>query len=186
MRKSRQRTGKNVIVLVENEFEDAELVEPIKHLKRAGLSVRLAGPEPAKIYRGKKGTTVKSDLKPSEVKLNDVDAIIVPGGYAPDKLRLSKPMVNLVKRADEQGTIIAAICHGPQLLISAGIIKDRNVTGWPSIVIDIENAGGKYINQAVVRDENLITSRRPSDIPQFNKVLLAALGREAALKKVAA
>lgn len=170
---------KNVIVLVEDEFEDSELIEPVKHLKRAGAKVTIVGPDAGRIYRGKKGTTVRAELKTTEVKIDKVDAIIVPGGHAPDKMRLSKPMVNLIKQADENGKVIAAICHGPQLLISSGVVKNRTLTCWPSVIDDVKNAGGIYVNQPVVRDGNLITSRRPSDIPQFNKVIVAALGREA-------
>ncbi|MGQ9676388.1 MAG: DJ-1/PfpI family protein, partial [Chloroflexota bacterium] len=105
----------------------------------------------------------------------DFEAIVIPGGRAPEKMRLHQSMVDLVKEAEAAGLVIAAVCHGPQLLISAGVVKGRTLTCTPSIAIDVQNAGGNYVDQAVVRDGNLITSRNPDDLPMFSKTIIEAL-----------
>ena len=105
----------------------------------------------------------------------EVDAVIVPGGYAPDKMRRYQSMVDLVRKAHDRGKVIAAICHGPQLLISAGIIEGRRVTSWPSIAVDLKNAGAHWLDEPVVIDGNIITSRKPADLPKFNKAIIEAL-----------
>ena len=107
--------------------------------------------------------------------MSDFDALIVPGGYAPDRMRMRHAMVDLVRDACAAGKPVAAICHGPQLLISADVLRDRTVTCWPSIAIDVRNAGGLYVDRPVVQDRNLITSRKPDDVPQFTAALLKAL-----------
>jgi len=99
----------------------------------------------------------------------------VPGGYAPDKMRLHQSMVDLIRKAHDAGKLIAAVCHGPQLLISAGIVRGRRVTSWPSIAVDLRNAGANWVDEPVVQDENLITSRKPADLPRFNKAIIQAL-----------
>jgi protease I len=118
---------------------------------------------------------VKVDTTADKVEASQFDAIIIPGGYAPDKMRLHQSMVDLVRDAHSEGKIIAAVCHGPQLLISADIIKGRRVTSWPSVAVDLKNAGAIWVNEPMVRDGNIITARRPADLPKFNKAIIEAL-----------
>ena len=169
--------GKIVAILAEQDFEDSELIEPLKAMKEAGAQVFVVGSGSQPSYRGKRGkATIKVDIDADKVRAEDFDAIIIPGGYAPDKMRLHQPMIDLVKRAHDLGKVIAAICHGPQLLISADIVRGRRVTSWPSVAIDLKNAGANWVDEPIVRDGNLITSRKPSDILVFNRVIIQALG----------
>ncbi len=169
--------GKIVAVLAEQDFEDSELTEPLKEMKKAGAQVFVIGSGSQMSYKGKRGkATIKVDIDADKVRAEDFDAIIIPGGYAPDKMRLHQPMIDLVKRVHDLGRVVAAICHGPQLLISADVVRGRRVTSWPSVAIDLKNAGAKWVDEPVVRDRNLITSRKPSDIPMFNRAIIQALG----------
>jgi protease I len=168
--------GKRIAILAEEDFEDAELMEPLRAMKNAGATVVIVGSGSKKSYKGKRGSTeVKADTTADEVDASDFDAVIIPGGYAPDKMRLHRPMIDLVRKAHAAGKIIAAVCHGPQLLISAEIVKGRRVTSWPSVEIDLKNAGAIWVDEPVVRDGNIITSRKPSDLPQFDEAIVAAL-----------
>ena len=168
--------GNRVAVLVEEGFEDSELTEPIKALKDAGANVVVVGSGSQESYRGKrKKTQIKPNVDANAVSAPDFDAIIIPGGHAPDKMRLHQSMIDLVKEAYNSGKIVAAICHGPQLLISADIVKGHRVTSWPSVAVDLHNAGAEWVDKPVVRDGNLITSRKPIDIPKFNKSIIDAL-----------
>jgi len=168
--------GKRIAILVEEGFEDSELTVPLRALKDASARVVVVGSGSKDVYHGKRGNaTVKADTTADKVRVGDFDAVIVPGGYAPDKMRLHQPMVDLVKEFYESGKVVGAICHGPQLLISAGIIKGRRVTSWPSVAIDLKNAGAEWVNEPVVRDGNLITSRKPADLPKFNRAIMEAL-----------
>ena len=127
-------------------------------------------------YRGKRGkATVQVDTTAEKVSADDFDAIVVPGGYAPDRMRLYEPMIDLVRKAAAAGKIVAAICHGPQLLISAGLVRGRRITSWRSVAVDLVNAGAEWVDEPVVRDGNLITSRKPADLPKFNKAIIKAL-----------
>lgn len=168
--------GKRIAILVEDDFEDSELIEPLRSMKNAGARVVIVGTGSKKSYRGKRGNaSVSVDTTADKVKAEDFAAIIIPGGYAPDKMRRDPSMVELVKKAYELGKVIAAICHGPQLLISANIVRGRKVTSWPSIAVDLENAGAEWVDAPVVQDGNLITSRKPADLPRFNKAIIEAL-----------
>jgi protease I len=145
-------------------------------MKDAGASVMIVGSGSKKSYRGKRGSAeVTADATADKVDAGQFDAIIVPGGYAPDKMRLHQPMIDLVRKANAAGKLIAAVCHGPQLLISAEVVKGRRVTSWPSVAVDLRNAGAIWVDQAVVRDGNIITSRKPADLPQFNEAIIEAL-----------
>jgi len=170
--------GKRIAILVEEEFEDRELTGPLDALREAGARVMLVGPTAAAQYRGKRGqATVVADLGAGAVRAGDFDAIIIPGGYAPDRMRLRHAMVDLVRDAMAAGKVVATICHGPQMLISAGALRGRTLTCWPSIATDVKNAGGLYVDKPVVEDGNLITSRKPDDVPQFNEAIIRALTR---------
>jgi protease I len=168
--------GKRIAILAEDNFEDSELTEPLRAMKDAGARVLIVGSGSKKGYKGKRSLAeVKVDTSADKVEASQFDAIIVPGGYAPDKMRLHQSMVDLVRKAHAEGKIIAAICHGPQLLISADIVKGRRVTSWPSVAVDLKNAGAIWVNEPVVKDANIITARKPADLPKFNKTIIEAL-----------
>jgi protease I len=168
---------KRVAILAEEDFEDSELMEPLKAMQSAGAEVSVVGSGSRESYYGKKGkAVVKADTTADKVGADDFDAIIIPGGYAPDKMRLHQPMIELVKKAHESGKIIAAICHGPQLLISADIVRGRRLTSWYSVAVDLRNAGADWVDEPLIRDGTLITSRKPGDLPQFNQAIIEALG----------
>jgi protease I len=169
-------TGKRVAILVEDEFEERELTGPLEALRAAGATVAVVGPTAGAEYRGKRGAaTVTSDLAAGAAKMDDFDALVIPGGHAPEKMRMRHAMVDLVRDAMKTGKPVAAICHGPQLLISADALRGRTLTCWPSIAIDVKNAGGLYVDKPVVEDGNLITSRKPDDVPMFSDAIIRAL-----------
>jgi len=169
--------GKRIAILAEQDFEDVELMEPLKAMKEAGAQIFIVGSGSQTSYQGKRGkATIKVDIDADKVRAEDFDAVIIPGGYAPDKMRLHQPMIDLVRKAHDLGKVIAAVCHGPQLLISAGIVSGRRLTSWPSVAIDFKNAGAIWVDEPLVKDGNIITSRRPSDLPVFNRAIIQALG----------
>jgi protease I len=173
-----QLSGKRVAMLVEEGFEDHELVGPLEALRSAGATVTIVGPQAGTEYRGKRGNAVvTSDVSAGAAKVRDFDALVIPGGHAPDKMRMRHAMVDLARDTMEAGKPVAAICHGPQLLISANALRGRTLTCWPSIAIDVKNAGGLYVDQPVVEDGNLITSRKPDDVPVFSEAIIRALAR---------
>lgn len=168
--------GKRIAILAEEGFEDSELVEPLRAMKDADARVVVVGSGSKECYRGKRGrANIKVDVTADKVSAEDFDAIIVPGGYAADKMRLHQPMIDLVRKVHDLGRVVAAICHGPQLLISADIVRGRRVTSWPSVAVDLKNAGADWVDEPVVQDGNLITSRKPADLPRFNKAIIEAL-----------
>jgi protease I len=168
--------GKRIAILAEEGFEDSELIEPLRALKAAFAKVVIVGSGSHETYLGKRGKAkIKVDTSADKVNGQDYDAVVIPGGYAPDRMRLHQPMIDLIKKAYNSGKVVAAICHGPQLLISAGIVKGRRVTSWPSVAIDLKNAGAKWVDEPVVQDGNLITARKPADLPRFNKAIIDAL-----------
>jgi len=173
-----QRQNKKMAMLIEQDFEDVEVSEPMKAFKNAGLEIAIVGNEAGKDYAGKqKKIHVRSDITPEQVNVQDFDALFIPGGYAPDKMRLHPSMIELVKKFYESSKIIAALCHGPQMLISAGLVKNRRMTSWPSVAVDLRNAGANWVDEPVVSDGPFITSRKPEDIPQFTQAIIEALGR---------
>lgn len=163
-----------VAILVENLYQEMEVWYPIFRFQEAGAKVTIFGPEKTR-YTSKLGYPVQADEAASAARAADFDVVVVPGGFAPDLMRTCKPMVSFVREMHEQGKIVAAICHGTWLLASAGALKGRRATGAPSIVDDICNAGGSYDDAEVVRDGNLITSRKPADIPAFSAAILHAV-----------
>ncbi len=169
-------SGKRVVVLVEEEFEDLELTGPVEALREAGATVIVAGPVKGGTYRGKRGeAVVTADVAAGALGVKDLDALVIPGGHAPDRMRMRHAMVDQARDAMEAGKPVAAICHGPQLLISANALRGRTLTCWPSIAIDVKNAGGRYVDKPVVEDGNLITSRKPDDVPLFSEAIIRAL-----------
>jgi protease I len=176
-------SGKRIALLVEDGFEDDELTGPLDALQAAGASVTLVGPSAGAEYRGKRGhATVTSDAAAGSVAIADFDALVIPGGHAPDKMRMRHAMVDLARDAMTAEKPVAAICHGAQVLISADVLRGRTLTCWPSIAIDVKNAGGLYVDKPVVEDRNLITSRKPDDVPVFSEAIIRALSRSKVLR----
>jgi protease I len=167
--------GKRVAVLVENLYQELEAWYPILRLREAGAEVKVIGTGSAKTYTSKLGYPVEADASAEEVKAADFDAIVIPGGYAPDIMRRYPAMVNLVREAYQQGKVIAAICHAGWLPASAGILKGRKMTSVSAIKDDMINAGAEWVDAEVVRDGNLITSRKPDDLPAFCREIIKAL-----------
>ena len=171
-------TGKRVAMLVEDEFEDRELTGPLETLRAAGATVTIVGPTAGAQFTGKRGEAiVTSDLAAGAARMKDFDALVIPGGHAPDKMRMRHAMVDLARDAMDANKPVAAICHGPSLLISSNSLRGRTLTCWPSIAIDVKNAGGRYVDKPVVEDGNLITSRKPDDVPVFSDAIIRALSR---------
>ena len=168
-------TGKRIAILAEDNYQDLELWYPLLRLREEGAEVMVIGTGSAKTYTSKHGYPVTVDAAADEVKAADFDAIIVPGGYAPDLLRRYEAVLKLVREAHQQGKVIAAICHAGWVLISAGILRGRKVTCVSAIKDDVINAGATYVDQKVVQDGNIITSRMPTDLPAFCRTIIAAL-----------
>lgn len=174
---NKQTASKRVALLIEQDFEDREVFELLETLRSAGIDVVIVAPAASTDYQGKQSGVVTSMLAANKAKVDDFDAIIVPGGWASDRMRMRHAMVDLVRNASAFGKTVAAICHGPQMLISANVVRDRMITCWPSIAIDVKNAGGLYVDKPVVEDGNLITSRKSTDVPLFSKALIQALSK---------
>jgi protease I len=172
--------GRRIAILVENDFEDSELTGPRDALRDAGATVVIVGPTANTEFKGKKlGTVITSELAAGAAKPKDFDAVVIPGGYAPDKMRMRHAMVDFTREMYEAGKPVAAICHAASMLISANAVKGKTLTCWPSVAIDVKNAGGMYVDKPVVEDGNLITSRKPDDIPFFNDAIIRAVAARA-------
>ncbi|MCM3112267.1 type 1 glutamine amidotransferase domain-containing protein [Lederbergia lenta] len=161
--------NKKVIALVEDEFEDLELWYPILRLREEGAEVHLVGIEAKKKYIGKYGVPAESDYSFSDIQAEDYDAILVPGGWAPDKLRRYEEVLDFIRIMDEAKKPIGQICHAGWVLISAKILDGKKVTSTPGIKDDMTNAGAEWSDEAVVVDGHLISSRRPPDLPPYVK-----------------
>ncbi|MGN7309984.1 type 1 glutamine amidotransferase domain-containing protein [Alkalicoccobacillus gibsonii] len=170
--------GKNIAVLITDYFEDVEYTDPVKAYKEAGHSITTIENESGKTVTGKQGDEkVTIDKAITEVSPQDFDALLLPGGFSPDILRADERFVAFTKEFADAGKPIFAICHGPQLLVNADVLKGRTVTGFTSILKDLENAGATVKDEeVVVCGGNLVTSRTPDDIPAFNRESLKILG----------
>jgi len=165
-----------VAVIIDDLFEDSEYSEPVKAFKEAGHDITHIGLEEGREVRGKKtGTKVKIDRSIESVSPDGFGALLIPGGYSPDRLRADKDAVDFTKRFMESEKPVFSICHGAQLLITADVLKGRKVTGWKSIIQDIKNAGAEYLDKEVVEDGNLTSSRHPGDLPAFIQASLKKL-----------
>jgi protease I len=167
--------GKRVAILVEKIYEDLELWYPALRCREAGAKVTLVGPKAGETYLSKHGYPAKSDVASTEVSAADFDAVIVPGGYAPDHMRRHPSMIQLVRDGILQGKVVASICHGPWMFCSTKAIQGRRITGFYAIRDDVENAGAIWEDAACVRDRNLVTSRTPDDLPAFMIGIFEAL-----------
>jgi protease I len=165
-----------VAFIVGDMFEDPELFVPYERVKEEGHEATVVGTEAGQKLEGKKGATVVTDVGIEDVSSDDFDALVIPGGYSPDKLRTNRPMVELTRSIFEQAKPVAAICHAGWMLAEAGIAAGKTLTSYHSIKTDLINAGANWIDQEVVEDQNLITSRTPDDLEAFTKTLLAQLG----------
>jgi protease I len=166
---------KRIAILIEDLFDDKELLYPYYRMLEEGFSVDLIGAEKNFTYKSKFGMPLKSDVASKDVSANNYDAVIIPGGFSPDYMRRTPATVNFVKEMNGAHKPIAAICHGPWLMISSCDLKDRKLTGFHSVRVDIENAGAIYLDQEVVVDDNFITSRTPNDLPAFTKAIIKIL-----------
>ena len=167
--------NKKVIALVDHEFEDLELWYPVLRLQEEGATVHLVGPKASEKYIGKYGVPSTSDYAFTDIKPEDYDGILVPGGWAPDKLRRYPEVISMVKHMDEHRKPIGQICHAGWVLISAKILQGKKVTSTPGIRDDMENAGAVWLDEPVVVDGHLISSRRPPDLPPYAKAFADAL-----------
>lgn len=168
-----------IAVIIGDHFEDSEYSKPAEALKKAGHELVHVGLKARQVVKGKeKETPVKIDKAAKDVSVGDFDALLIPGGYSPDQLRVDENAVRFAKSFVESGKPVFAICHAPQLLITAQVLKGRKITGWKSIVQDIKNAGAEFIDQEVVEDGNLISSRSPDDIPAFIQASLKKLATQ--------
>lgn len=165
-----------IAVIIAGGFEDVEYTKPAEAFKEAGHDLVHVGLEAGETVKGKKeGTQVKIDRSVKEASVEDFDALLIPGGYSPDHLRINEHAVRFARAFVESGKPVFAICHAPQLLITADVIRGRKITGWPSVIQDIKNAGAEYIDREVVEDGNIVSSRKPADIPAFVKASLERL-----------
>lgn len=168
-------SGKKAAILAEDMYNDFELWIPYFRLKEEGVEVAVVGSGTSPTYHSKYGIPVQVDKKASEVSANDFDAVIIPGGYAPDRMRLHPEMVSLVRDAYQQGKVVASICHAGWMLVSAGILKGKRTTSYVAIKDDMINAGALWEDAELVRDGNLITSRKPEDLPAFCRTIIQAM-----------
>ena len=167
---------KKIAVIVADLFEDVEYTQPAKAFKDAGHELIHIGLKSGETVKGKKeNTPVKIDTIFKDVSVDDFDALLIPGGYSPDKLRADDRAVEFTRRFFESGKPVFAICHAPQILITADVIRGKKITGWKSITQDIKNAGAEFVDEEVVIDGNLISSRQPGDLPAFIKASLQKL-----------
>src|SRR5436305_15047558 len=168
-------TGKRAAVLVEQQYQEMEVWYPVYRLREAGCAVTLVGPEACKTYASKLGYPATADAAAGSVRAADFDALVIPGGFAPDYIRRCEAMLKLTRDLAAAGKPVAAICHGPWVLCSTPALRGRTVTGFHSIKDDLVNAGATYVDREVVVDGNVITSRKPDHLPAFAGALLKAL-----------
>ncbi len=166
--------GKKIAIFLENYFEDTEFWYPDHRMKEEDAAVTVIAAK-KEIYKGKNGTTARANKCIDDVSSNGFNALIIPGGYSPDRMRRSQKMVEFVKSMTKKNKIIAAICHAGWMLASAGIVEKKRLTSFYSIKTDMQNAGAKWVDKEVVVDGNLITSRYPDDLPIFCKTIIDKL-----------
>jgi protease I len=165
---------KKIVILLEKGVEDSEFIYPYYRFQEEGFKMDIVAPKAKKEYIGKRGVAFISEFSP-EVDLDDYDAVIIPGGQAPDRMRIHPDLVQLVKDANSRGIVIAAVCHGPQMLIEADIVRGKTATSWPSVRTDLKNAGANVVDEPAVVDGNIVTSRSPADLPDFCKATIKLL-----------
>ncbi len=167
--------GKRVAVLVEEVYEDPELWYPYYRLQEEGAEVTLVGPK-VQTYGSKHGYPARAERAAADVSADDFDAVVIPGGYAPDQMRRHEALLSLVRGIHEKGGVVAFICHAGWVPISAGILKGKRVTGVRAIKDDLVNAGATFVDEPAVVDGNLVSSRTPADLPAFLPAIIKAMG----------
>jgi protease I len=167
--------GKRAAILVEQQYQELEVWYPLYRLREAGCQVTLVGPESGKSYPSKLGYPAVSDKSAKDVKPDDFDLLVIPGGFAPDFIRRHESMLEFVRGMAAKGKLLAAICHGPWVLCSTTALRGKKATCFFAIKDDVINAGANYVDAEVVRDGNVITSRKPDDLPAFMQAIFAAL-----------
>ncbi len=171
-----QLKNRKVAIVVENGFEQVELTEPRKALQQAGAQTEIVSPQKSKVKAWNFedwGVELPVDKQIEQARAQDYDALLLPGGVMnPDKLRVNETVLNFVRDFFKAGKPVAVICHGPWTLINAGVVKGRKITSWPSVQMDLKNAGADWVDQEVVVDNGLVSSRKPDDIPAFNKKMI--------------
>ncbi len=172
--------GKRIAVLAEDLFEDLELWVPVMRLREAGVRVEIVGATGAKRHVGKHGVPVTVDVAAGDAEAASYDGVVIPGGYAPDRMRRHDEMLRLVRAIHDAGGVVAMICHAGWVAISAGIVAGKRLTSTASIKDDLTNAGATWIDEEVVQDGRLISSRGPQDLPAFCRALIRALAEETA------
>jgi len=165
-----------IAALVGEGFEDVEYTVPAEAFRKAGHEVVTVGLRAGHEVRGKHGTPLEIRRAVSNAEVDDYGALFIPGGHSPDNLRIDPRAVEFVRQYVESGKPVFAICHAPQLLINARVLKGRRIAGWPSLEVDIENAGAEYVDEPVVEDGNIVSSRKPEDVPAFVEAALRRLG----------
>jgi protease I len=174
-----------ILIIATDGFEDSELLEPRERLLNAGADVTLASLDTSEI-KGAKGATITPERQIRDVDVDVFDGLLLPGGTKnPDRLRMEEEVVALIRTFVESGKPVGAICHAPWLLVEADVVRDRTVTGWPSIRTDLRNAGAKVVDQAAVTDQNIVTSRKPEDIPVFIDAFTRLVEKAPALAETA-
>jgi len=168
-------TGRKALSFIHDDFEDLEYWYPVYRLREAGMVVETAGEVAGRIYHGKYGVPAAADLSFDQARSDDYDVLLVPGGWAPDKLRRFPAVLEITRAMNNSGKIIGQICHAGWVLISAGILDGKRVTSTPGIRDDMVNAGATWVDEAVVVDGNLVSSRRPPDLPAYLAALLDTL-----------
>ena len=173
---ARKLDGKKVAILVTDGFEQVEMTKPREALDEAGAETKIVSLKPGKIqgmHHADKGDKFDVDLTLDEARPEEFDALMIPGGLMnPDSLRSNVAALEFTRHFFREGKPVAAICHGPWVLIDAGVVRGRTLTSWPAIKTDVKNAGGKWVNEEVVVDNGLVTSRKPDDIPAFNEKMI--------------
>ena len=165
-------TGKRIAVLVEQQYQELEIWYPYYRLKEAGATMVMVGPKAGETYPSKLGYPAKSDKAAKDVSAGDFDAVVIPGGFAPDYFRRDPGTVQFVKDMHARGRLLAAICHGPWLLCSTPALKGKKATCFFAIKDDVTNAGATYVDEETVVDGNVITARKPDDLPAFTTAII--------------
>jgi protease I len=173
-----QLRGKRIAILAENLYQEMELWVPYYRLKEEGAEVHVVGAGGAKSYTSKHGYPVSVDVQAEQINAAEYDGVIIPGGFAPDMMRRSPAMVKLVREAFGHGKLVAAICHAGWMPVSAGILKGKRATSFFSIKDDLVNAGATWVDEEVVVDGTLVTSRKPDDLPAFCREIVKALAKK--------